>query len=172
MSLIAMTAWWRRRSALSIMHEEDAMPLSDTPQDTTAPAELDPARQEEARRYARQRRWLSLVNLAISAVLIAILLLTGLNFWLRDALAPFVGGWEPVPGWQPLLVASYFLALALAVTIIDLPLSYYSGYVLPHRYGLSTQSRAGWTWDLIKGFSLSLVFELVAVVFVYRLLAV
>ena len=172
MSFIAMTAWWRRRSALSIMHEEDAAPLSEAPKNEAAPAELDPARQEEARRYARQRRWLSLVNLAISAILIAILLVSGLNFWLRDALAPIVGGWEPVPGWQPLLVAAYFLVLALAITIIDLPLSYYSGYVLPHRYGLSTQSRAGWTWDLIKGFSLSLVFELLAVVFVYWLLAV
>ena len=104
--------------------------------------------------------------------MIAILLLSGLNFWLRDALASIAGGWEPVAGWQPLLVALYFLALALAVTIIDLPLSYYSGYVLPHRYGLSTQSRAGWVWDLSKGLALSLAFELVAVVFVYWLLAV
>src|SRR5215831_9922612 len=159
-SVSAIAARRVRHSALSIMGEENAAPQSDSPQNPT-PAELDPARQKEARRYARQRRRLSLVNLAISAVLIGILLLTGLNFWLRDALAPLVGGWEPVAGWQPLLVAAYFLVLALAVTIIDLPLSYYSGYVLPHRYGLSTQSRAGWTWDQIKGFSLSRVFELV-----------
>jgi len=172
MNISAIAAWWNDCSALFIMGEENAAPLSDSPQNATAPAELDPARQEEARRYARQRRWLSLVNLVISAILIVILLVSGLNFWLRDALAPFVGGWKPLPGWQPLLVAAYFLVLALAVAIIDLPLSYYSGYVLPHRYGLSTQSRAGWTWDLIKGFSLSLVFELVAVVFVYWLLAV
>ena len=88
--------------------------------------------------------------------MITILLLSGLNFWLRDALAPIAGGWEPVAGWQPLLVALYFLALALAVTIIDLPLSHDSGYVLPHRYGLSTQSRAGWAWDLSKGWRFSL----------------
>jgi STE24 endopeptidase len=172
MGVSANTALWRRLGALFIMREEDAAPQSETPQSAPTPAELDPARQVEARRYARQRRRLSLVNLAISAMLIAILLLSGLNFWLRDALAPIAGDWEPVAGWQPLLVALYFLALALAVTIIDLPLSYYSGYVLPHRYGLSTQSRAGWTWDLIKGLSLSLAFELVAVVFVYWLLTV
>jgi Zn-dependent protease with chaperone function len=172
MKVSAIAAWWSHRSALFIMREEDAAPLSETPQNAPTPAELDPARQVEARRYARQRRRLSLVNLAISAILIAILLLSGLNFWLRDALAPIVGGWEPVAGWQPLLVTLYFLALALAVTIIDLPLSYYSGYVLPHRYGLSTQSRAGWAWDMSKGLALSLVFELVAVVFVYWLLTV
>jgi STE24 endopeptidase len=172
MSVIAIAALWRRRITLRVMNEEGAAPQSDSPQSTAAPVELDPARQEDARRFARQRRRLSLVNLAISVVLIAILLLSGLNFWLRDTLALLSGRWEPVAGWQPLLVALYFLALALAVTIIDLPLSYYSGYVLPHRYGLSTQSRAGWTWDLIKGLALSLVFELVAVVFVYWLLAV
>jgi STE24 endopeptidase len=154
------------------MDQQDATPQREASPGVTTSAELDPARQEQARRYARQRRRLSLVNLAISVLLIGALLLSGLNFRLRDALAPLAGGWEPVAGWQPLLVAAYFLVLALAVTIIDLPLSYYSGYVLPHRYGLSTQSRGGWAWDLTKGLALSLVFEVVAVVFVYWLLAV
>src|SRR5690242_9315916 len=99
MNVSAIAAWWGHRSALFIMGEEDAAPLSETPQNAPTPPELDPARQIEARRYARQRRRLSLVNLAISAILIAILLLSGLNFWLRDALAPIVGGWEPVAGW-------------------------------------------------------------------------
>jgi Zn-dependent protease with chaperone function len=172
MGVSTIAARWRRNVTLHIVNDEGATPQSESPHVLISPAELDPARQAEARRYARQRRRLSLVNLAISAVLIGVLLLSGLNFWLRDALVPVAGGWEPVAGWQPLLVALYFLALALAVTIIDLPLSYYSGYVLPHRYGLSTQSRAGWTWDLIKGLALSLAFELVAVVFVYWLLTV
>ena len=89
MNISAIRAWRRHHSALSIMGEENAAPQSGPPQNPT-PAELDPARQEEARRYARQRRRLSLVNLAISAVLIGVLLFTGLNFWLRDTLAPIV----------------------------------------------------------------------------------
>jgi STE24 endopeptidase len=163
---------WKWRVTLPVTSEEGVAPQGEPQEGASTPAELDPARQVEARRYARQRRWLSVVNLAISALVIGVLLFGGLSFWLRDTLTSFVGGWEPVPGWQPLLVAAYFLALALAVTIIDLPLSYYSGYVLPHRYGLSTQTRGGWAWDLVKGLALALVFELVAVVFVYWLLAV
>lgn len=135
-----------------------------------APATLDLARQAQARRYARQRQTLSLVGLAISAALVAIFLFTGLNFWLRDALA-FVSTWGTVGAWQPLRIGAYALALLLASFILGLPLDYYSGYILPRRYGLSTQSPAGWAWDAVKGTALSLVFEIIAVIAVYALLA-
>ncbi len=155
--------------------QEDAalepLPASSGPE----PAELDPERQAQARRYARQKQVLMLVNLAISAVLVAVVLLSGLSFGLRDALAGALGaaaGWAPIAGWRPALVAAYFAALFVAVFVLDLPLAYYSGYVLPRRYGLSTQRPGGWIVDLAKGLILSLVFELVAVEFVYWLLAV
>lgn len=138
---------------------------------TEAPAVVDAERQVQARRYARQRRVLMLVNLGISAVVIAVLLFSGLSFWLRDALAP-LAGWQPIAGWEPLRIAAYFVVLMLAVTVIDAPLSYYSGYILPHRYGLSTQALGGWLLDLVKGLAISLPLELAAVLFVYWLLAV
>ena len=135
-----------------------------------APATLDTARQAEARRYARQRQALSLISLGLTAALVAIFLFTGLNFWLRDALA-FVSGWSPAWGWQPLRVAAYALALLLASFILGLPLGYYSGHILPRRYGLSTQTPAAWAVDELKGLGLSLVLEVVAVVALYALLA-
>ena len=135
-----------------------------------APATLDTGRQAEARRYARQRQTLSLVSLGLTAALVAIFLFTGLNFWLRDALT-FVPAWAPAWGWQPLRVAAYTLALLLISIVLSLPLDYYSGHVLPRRYGLSTQTRAAWALDELKGTALSLVFEVVAVVAIYALLA-
>lgn len=134
------------------------------------PATLDPARQAAAKRYARQRQTLSLISLGISAALVAIFLFTGLNFWLRDALG-FIPAWSPFWGWQPLRVAAYALALLLITLILGLPLDYYSGYILPHRYGISTQSLGSWIRDQLKGTALSLAFEVVAVVAVYALLA-
>ncbi len=130
----------------------------------------DVARQAQAKRYARQRQALSLVNLGLSALVLAVLLLGGLSFWLRDALAG-VPAWQPLPGFLPLRVGAYFLVLFAAMYLLDLPLSYYGGYVLPRRYGLSTQRFGGWLWDLLKGLALSLVFELLAVEVVYLLLA-
>ncbi|HEX9035628.1 MAG TPA: M48 family metallopeptidase [Ktedonobacterales bacterium] len=133
-------------------------------------AAIDTARQTEARRYARQRQTLSLVSLGVTAALVALFLFSGLNFWLRDALS-FVSAWSPAWGWQPLRVGAYALALLLASFVLGLPLDYYSGHILPRRYGLSTQSAAGWALDTLKGTALSLVFEVLTVVAIYALLA-
>ena len=35
----------------------------------------------------------------------------------------------------------------VAYTLLNLPLDFYSGYVLPHRFGLSTQGLAAWLGD-------------------------
>jgi STE24 endopeptidase len=151
----------------SIRQPEQAGQIAETMQ----PAELDGERQKLAKRYARQRQVLSLVNLGLSALVIGVFLFSGASFWLRDALAG-TGAWEPLPGWRPVQIGVYFLVLFAAAFVLGLPLSYYSGYVLSHRYGLSTQSVGAWVVDLLKGTALSIVFELVAVEFVYLLLAV
>jgi STE24 endopeptidase len=39
--------------------------------------------------------------------------------------------------------------------LLDLPLSYYTGYVLPHRFQQSNQNIKGWVIDLIKGLLIS-----------------
>lgn len=139
--------------------------------EASAPATLDDTRQALARRYARQRQTLSLVNLGISAVFIALLLFSGLSFGLRDALTG-VPAWSPAWGWQPLRVAAFFGVLFIASTVLGLPLGYYSGLTLPRRYGLSTQSLRGWLADQAKELILSLVFEVIAVEALYLLLAV
>jgi STE24 endopeptidase len=136
-----------------------------------AGAVLDPARQQKARHYARQRQSLMLVSLGISAITIAILLFSGLSFWLRDAL-DFSANWQPIKNWEPGRTALFFLVLGAAVAIIDAPLSFYSGFVLPHRYGVSTQSFGAWILDGLKSLSISLPIEILAVEFVYLLLAI
>jgi STE24 endopeptidase len=131
--------------------------------------ELDSERQQKAREYARIRHRLFLVDLAIAGVGVLIVLFSGLGTWLRDILQPLV--WQPIAGWFPWQVLVYFLVLMLGYQIISAPLSYYSGFVLPHRYGLSVQSFKDWLLDLFKGLVLGLVFEVIAVELIYLLLA-
>jgi STE24 endopeptidase len=142
-------------------------PFDATP---AVPVTIDAARQAQAKRYARRRQTLSLVNLALGAAVIALLLFTGLGFGLRDALAG-TGGWQPIAGWRPLLVGIYFLVLLGAALLLGLPLACYGGFALPRRYGLSTQSRSGWAADQLKGLAVSLPIEVAAVELVYALLA-
>jgi Zn-dependent protease with chaperone function len=132
--------------------------------------ELDLDRQQKAKEYARIRRRLSYVSMGIGVIGVFILLFTNLGIWLGDQLQAL--SWQPVAGWFPLQILVYFLILILAYEIITAPIAYYSGFVLPHRYGLSTMSLKSWLGDLFKGLALSLVLEVIAIEFVYLLLAV
>jgi len=131
--------------------------------------EIDPDRQQKAREYARIRRQLSLVGIGIAAVAILFIFWTGLDVALRDWLQPL--SWQPLRGWYPLQVLIYFLVLMLGYEVLTAPLAYYGGYVLPHRYGLSTMTLPAWLADLFKGLVLSLILEALAVEVIYVLLA-
>jgi STE24 endopeptidase len=141
------------------------------PVDTDS-VELDSERQQQAREYARTRRRLSFVNLGISAVGVLVLLSSGLGIWLRDVLRLSTWlAWQPVAGWFPWQILVYFLLISLVYELITIPLSYYSGYILPQRYKLSTMSLGAWVKDLLKGLALSFVLEAFVVELMYALLA-
>lgn len=51
----------------------------------------------------------------------------------------------------------YFVLLTLALTVIQFPLDFYGGYVVPHQFDLTDQSFAGWMGDFGKALGVSLV---------------
>ncbi|MDQ3419983.1 MAG: hypothetical protein M3541_14620, partial [Acidobacteriota bacterium] len=55
--------------------------------------------------------------------------------------------------------------------LVSLPATFYRSYTLERRYELSTQSRAEWVRDHLKGVALTLAFALVAAHVVYTLIA-
>ena len=130
--------------------------------------ELDLERQQQAREYARKRRQIFYVDLAIAALGVLFLLASGLDKGLRNLLLPLV--WHPIPGWFPLQILVYFLILVLAYQVLTTPLAYYS-FVLSHHYGLSTMTLRAWLLDRLKGLALGLVLEVCLVELVYLLLA-
>jgi len=105
---------------------------------------LDPERQNKAREYARIRRRLLILDLLIGGVYVVAWLYFGWSIALRDYLL----NWTNNP-W--VLVAGFGLFFAGFYLILSLPLSYYSGYLLPVKYGMSNQQISGWVKDLIKG---------------------
>ena len=94
---------------------------------------LDAARQQKAREYNKLSRRLLFLELGIGAVLLLAFLFTHASAMLASLL-PFPSPWS-----APL----YLLILTLGYGVIMTPLGYYQGFVLPHRYGLSTQPVTG-----------------------------
>ncbi len=120
----------------------------------------DPRRQEQAREYARSTRWLLILDLALGAVFLLAILLSGLSGGLRDALQ--------FP--QPARVALYFLIMMFCYSAVAAPITLYRGFVLPRRYGLSRQSLRAWLADEAKESGLAALLGTAMVVVVYLLL--
>jgi len=112
---------------------------------------LDPERQEQARRYAHLQRRLMLVELGIGLIYVLAWLLLGWSHALKSTLL----NWTANP-W--LLVAGFGLVFGAGFNLLNLPLSYYGGFILPHRFGLSTQSLQSWINDQVKGALIAGVF--------------
>ena len=126
---------------------------------------LDPEKQEKAKEYAQIRRWLMLGDLALGGIYALLWLVTGWSTDLRNFLLTYTTN-----DW--LLVAGFMLVFGGIYFLIDLPLGYYSGFVLPHRYDLSTQTLAGWIGDQVKGVLVGGVLGLLVIEIIYYVLRV
>jgi STE24 endopeptidase len=126
---------------------------------------LDPERQSKAKQYARIRRRLFFVEAGLSALILAAWLAFGWAAGLKTWLLTLTQN-----DW--LLVAAFGAFFFLSFEALELPLAYYSGFVLPHRYGLSTQTLGGWVKDQLLGLLLSALIGLPLLEGVYWLLRV
>lgn len=124
---------------------------------------LDPNRQEQAKEYAKVRRRFMMVDLGLGVGLLFIWLLTGWSTQLRD----WIIGWTDNP-WITVLV--YGGIFGLIFTLLDLPLSFHTGFTLPHRYGQSNQTIQGWWIDLVKSLILTGVIGGIMLEVIYLLL--
>jgi len=121
---------------------------------------LDPEKQEQAKRYARIHRRLWLVDALFSAFYLLAWLLLG---W-AQSLAAWL---TTMTSNQWLLVLGFVAVMGGIFYLLDLPLSYYSGFILPHRFGQSTQTFKGWAVDELKGLAVSTPLGLVVIELVY-----
>jgi STE24 endopeptidase len=121
---------------------------------------LDPERQKQAKQYARIRRRLWLVDTIFSAVYALLWLFLGWAISLRTWLGSFTDN-------QWLLVAFFIAIFGGIYALINLPLSYYSGFVLPHRFDQSNQTFRDWVIDQLKGLAIGLPLSLLLLELLY-----
>ena len=126
---------------------------------------LDPERQKQAKEYARIRRRLWLVDTVFSALYALLWLFFGWSVAFRNWLLTFTDN-------QWLLVALFVAIFGGVYALINLPLSYYSGFVLPHRFGQSNQTLKDWVIDQIKGLAVGAPIGLILLELLYLALRV
>ena len=129
----------------------------------TQSAALDLERQKQAREYARiNRRWM-LVDLALGGLYLLAWLGLGWSAGLRQA----VGG---LTDWPWLLVLLYAAVFGGIYTLLSLPLGYYTGFILPHRFGQSVETLRGWLLDQLKGLLVGAVLGGIVIEAIYAVL--
>jgi len=126
---------------------------------------LDPERQQQAKQYARIRRRLWLVSTTLSALYALAWLFTGWAIDMREWLA----GISPNPWF---LVAGFAAVFGGIYALATLPLDYYSGFVLPHRYDQSNQTLKDWIIDQLKGLAVGAPLGLLLLELLYLALRV
>jgi STE24 endopeptidase len=118
----------------------------------------------EAKSYNRTKLTLSITSAVLSFILILAVVLTGLS--------TTIARWSlsTVPNEYGALLL-FVGALGILQSVITLPFSFYSSYVIEHRYGLSSQSLARWVWERLKGLLVGLPLVAGILVLLYACLA-
>ncbi len=128
-------------------------------------ATLDPERQKQAKQYARVHRRLWLVDTLFSAIYALLWLFLGWAIGVRNWLTGFTT--------NPWLLVPLFVAIFGGIyMVVDLPLTYYSGFVLPHRFDQSNQTLKDWIIDQLKGLAIGLPLGLLLLELLYLALRV
>lgn len=105
---------------------------------------LDQERQHKAKEYSRISKRLMLLDLGVGLVYLVAWIVFGWTGLVKARLiAVSANPWWLVAGYGAIIGGIYYL--------LDLPLGFYSGFVLPHRYDLSTETLKGWVVDQVKG---------------------
>jgi STE24 endopeptidase len=123
---------------------------------------LEPA-PPEVKRYQRHKLLARVIGLLLSLgglVLLALVALPGLDPILHKTV-----GESP---WLRLIAVAFLCGVTLEALI--LPVSFWSGFVLEHRYHLSNQTLRAWLWRQVKGYLVSGLIGLPLLLGLYALL--
>jgi STE24 endopeptidase len=138
------------------MHPPSAEPTANS---VTA---LEPAA-PEVKRYERQKLTATIVNalLSLAALAVAALLL---GPWIDGLVRRLTGD----DRWLRLVAIGFVYASVLE--LLTLPVSFWSSFILEHRYGLSNQTLGRWAWRRLKGYLVGGPIGLVLLLGLYALL--
>ncbi len=126
--------------------------------------QYDPAKRALAKRYEIVKLVLEPVSGTIVPIAFSLfLLLSGNSVLLEQYLALANGSY-----WVTLSL--YLILFVILLQLVETPFSFYSGFIVDHRFRLSTQTLKGWVVDELKGLGIEVVFGVLAGAALYYLI--
>ncbi|MFN8411538.1 MAG: M48 family metallopeptidase [Anaerolineales bacterium] len=121
---------------------------------------LDLEKQKQAKQYSRIKRQLWLVDNVIGLAYVLAWLFLGWSTALRNWIHTTTSN-----DW--LAVFLYFAVFGGIYFLLNLPLSYYSGFTLPHRFDQSNETLKDWILDQLKGLAIGIPLGLLVIELIY-----
>ncbi len=106
--------------------------------------------EDKSTRYHRLRRRADLLGTAAAGVVLLALVASGAGSQMREAAAA-VSSFVSAGFDDGMTVVLYTVMLMILLQMIEWPFAFYQGFLLEHRYGLSTQTGRHWLSDQAKG---------------------
>jgi len=110
----------------------------------------------EARRYSRRGLACTLIDKAVDLGYLAVM-----AFVLGRPIDRWLSEFPLLDGSRSLRLVAMLLVVFGLHVVVSLPLSFYSGHVLEHRFGLSNQTLRAWLWRYARRLLLAGTFEVV-----------
>ena len=120
---------------------------------------------DEPRRYESVKQLIGVSKFVLDVAVLLFLLASGWSIRIRSFAQMLSGS-----NWLRVMI--YMIIVGGLLKAIDLPFSYYSGYVLEHRFQLSRQSLTAWMKDQLKALAIAAPLTIAAVEIIYLLLRV
>ncbi|MEJ2103356.1 MAG: hypothetical protein P8X47_02130 [Ignavibacteriaceae bacterium] len=104
----------------------------------------------DAKKYNNIKLAIGIGEGIISFILILLFVWLGYSLNLENFLSGFIQN-------SYLLFIAFILVVGFVGSVLSLPINYYTGFYLEHRYNLSNQTFWKWIWEGFKGLLVSLV---------------
>ncbi|MFP4142618.1 MAG: M48 family metallopeptidase [Thermoplasmata archaeon] len=121
------------------------------------PYEFDEERRRKAKLYSKQKFFTGIIQtFGLYLPFLALTYFLGLTRYLENWIFETASGTFLADQW--VVWALFILIYSILLYLISLPVSYYSGFILEHKYDLSNDTFWDWSKDQIKSLIISMIF--------------
>ena len=116
----------------------------------------------KAQKYQRKRNWITLFDMCLTVALLGLMVQTNIH----TSFLELAKGYDH----KVVQILVFFLLFSIYFFIFQVPLRFYSSYVLEKQFNLSNQSLASWSLESCKRYLVSFIFMFLLVLILYYLI--